>query len=173
MSQGYEVGRGCITISPWSFRFIKIAAILFCVVFLQFFLPHKVFASGILLGDNTVGSSSLSLSSGYVDAFGPFTPNGNGQISEISTYFTNAGISVQFAIYSNVSSTPTALLGQTGIGTTVSNGWVTIPLQSSITLSTGSQYWVAAAVISSDPISMTSGTGINSYYKSSAFGTWP
>src|ERR1019366_956574 len=35
------------------------------------------------------------------------------------------------------------------------------------------QYWVAAAVISSDPISMTSGTGINSYYKSSAFGTWP
>ena len=126
----------------------------------------------ILLGSNSQGTGSASLLSGYIFALGPFTPNENGDVNQISGYFTDAGKTIQFAIYSDVAGVPTARLAYTATGTSAANAWLTIALNTPVTLSTGSQYWLC---INDNGVHIgdTAGTGLVPKYVAQTYGTWP
>ncbi|MGH2639024.1 MAG: DUF4082 domain-containing protein, partial [Rhabdochlamydiaceae bacterium] len=94
----------------------------------------------LLLGNNSVGTNFQSI--GGATAYFLFTASANGTLTDITMYMAATGNNIQYAVY-NSSGT---LLAQTSPVAVTQVGWLSIPLQNGVSISSGTQYYLAEQV---------------------------
>lgn len=99
--------------------------------------------STILLGDSSVESQAVSLSTGQAQAF-PVKANSNGTITGLSVYVGDGSTSMglQVGIYENFGSHPGQLLAKGSKGSLTAGTWNSVAL-SGLTVISGTKYWLA------------------------------
>lgn len=96
------------------------------------------------LGYTTVGGTSVGLGANFLVYF-KFTAGSSFTASELHLYgSTSSGAKVTLGIYSDNAGAPGTLLGETGeVALGSSAGWVTAALDSGVSITNGTAYWLA------------------------------
>lgn len=98
--------------------------------------------SAVILGVSE--SDSPATSAGYPYAYSTqFVASESGTLINLGIYLAQIGVPLKMALYAdNGSNRPGALLGQSGAYTPSVTGWQTIPLVSSVAITSGAKYWL-------------------------------
>ena len=125
---------------------------------------------GLLFGNPGAFDTAVNPASGNLHA-SKFTANRSGLLTHITLkYGTHGGgFNGQYAIYSNTSEAPNALLAQTA-STAIASGdtdsFVRIELITPIQIVAGTRYWLAQVHNSNPPIERDGGVTVHGKYKS-------
>ena len=123
------------------------------------------------LGLTTVGVLSETGDAGYWSA-NSFTSSLDIVVNKMNLYVGTASGKARLGIYSDLSGQPGKLLAQTG-EIYLSNGWNRSALESSLSLSSGVSYWLAAEVSSLATTLYFNRSSGQHKYKSYSFGPMP
>ena len=80
---------------------------------------------------------------------------------------------VRLAIYADSSNTVGSLLGQTASVAVTSGGWRSVNLTASVSVTSGTAYWLAMQEESVNCCGYRQATGFNGCYKTAAYAAWP
>jgi hypothetical protein len=118
-------------------------------------------AGTLLLGTQTIQSSADSNASGEAEGF-QYTAVASGVAGTLSFYVNsgNSATTLKLGIYSDNSGRPGNLLSSGSVSTPSSGAWATVSLSPSVTIKSGSQYWIGFL-----------GTGGTLAYKDAASGS--
>lgn len=96
-------------------------------------------------GYTTVGGTSINASEDYVAAYGPFAPASDGAVTSVAMYLTGWSGSQQYTlgVYDDSSGSPDALLRDGGGATASGDGWCTDTLDSGLSVTASTPYWLA------------------------------
>lgn len=97
-----------------------------------------------LVGSDVIQPISGSVVAGTAEAF-PSTANNSGSINSISLYVNsgNSATAVNIGIYTNNGGVPNTLLGSGSISSPQMSAWNNISLSSSVSITSGTTYWIA------------------------------
>lgn len=116
--------------------------------------PTAAHASTVLLGTTSVLTHDDSVSSTQgvtgcdAEAFG-YTASATGTAADVVVYMTTA-LGGNAGIYADSSGKPGALLASGSVTTNTANSWVTFALDSTTSISSGTQYWIAVSPTAGD-----------------------
>jgi hypothetical protein len=131
-------------------------------------------AAGGLIGNTNEGTLKDTMWDGgaWINA-GRFQAASNLVVSTMRAKVAAVPGKYKCAIYSDVSSQPSRLLGSTAEVSNPASGWQSFPLTSSVTLTKGSYYWLA--IWSSDANAQVYYSGNNGTLRWGLYnyGTWP
>lgn len=100
-----------------------------------------------------------------------FTATATGTMTHFRLYANNSG-NVKVSIYADSSNSPGTRLGKKDASTAVVTGWNNIALESSVSITSGTKYWLAALSDDSDATTYVANTGLLTKYKSVTYSTW-
>jgi hypothetical protein len=94
-------------------------------------------------GYTSIGLTTTNSGDDFVNAFGPISAPESGNVNSISLYSTNlSGGEMTVGVYSVSGGSPSSLLADSA-GTSVSNGWNTINLDTPVAVTASTQYYLA------------------------------
>ena len=124
-------------------------------------------------GYSTLGGTGGYFGQNYLGAHDRDTPADSGTADSITMYcYANSGTtSVTFGIWSNSSNKPATLLADTGASTvTTTPGWVTLNLDSGLSVAAGTLYWLGQNHSATELWFRFDSTGTrDSYYESKTY----
>lgn len=136
--------------------------------------------TGNILGYATIGSTTDTNNSNFLNAFRFQMPNTNGSATSMSVYVTGPvspapNNQYQLAIYSDNNGLPGSLIASTQSGILVPNSWNTMPI--SATLNANTAYWLVynsnGTSSTQNNLSLDPGATGQFQWKAATFGTWP
>jgi hypothetical protein len=131
-------------------------------------------------GYTSVGASNGTLATEFYEAHGPYSPGSNGDAESVSAATSAFGNAMTLGIYSDSSGTPGTNLRDTAEGTTTTgDAFFTINLDSPLSVSSGSSYWLMNAQPGTVAYKYDAGGAVNwkfaniSYSAGSLPANWP
>jgi hypothetical protein len=134
------------------------------------------------LATQTIGGNTLSVNTSQDSLYlCPIVAGQTCSVSAVGVYCNSnvSGYSIQVAIYSDSGGSPNALLANSNSATvSTSAGWLDVSLNSSVTMTNGTQYWPAVnnnlpGGKSGDVLTLYYISSGTSYHGTETFGTWP
>ena len=126
-------------------------------------------------GYNAVGGTPIGSFSGYIVAAGPFTMPENGTATRVELYTNSIGSNCSLGIYADSSTNPGSLLGTTINGAlnggTGTDDWRGEDLTGSVSLTSGTVYWLGFQCSNSQNIFYDTNTGHGRYFAQSYSGS--
>ena len=118
-------------------------------------------------GYTTIGGTAVGATADYVMGYGPFSPDGDGDVQSVSWYVSKS-TTATLGLYADSSAYPSSLLRDSAEGTGGA-GWMTLDLDRPLAVTSGTDTWLAQNNASGPTHYYDTASGFSLYFKAAAY----